>query len=260
MKIFCLLHIHSLSISSLQTKLVNCSTDSENFVRTKLHFRDEEEKHSLTGSKPESETDSMAEYGDTDPGRFTEDGSFIGTVSRSIFRVSDARYPAFKVVAVRGRCRSMHWGVLRVEKQPEARSTERRRRSEPLLPATSPFLPRIRRVGALGAATPPLLARSTASTPTMRRVCSGRGTSEGGTLLLVSDPARPVPDGEAPEEATEGNEEEEPMGRNASDGSESSFATAEQWGTRSSSAQYNSPDLSCNSEAEPLLPPIETDF
>ncbi|PIO64942.1 fibronectin type III domain protein [Teladorsagia circumcincta] len=43
--------------------------------------RDDDEKRSLTGSKAESETDSMAEYGDTDPGRFTEDGSFIGTNS-----------------------------------------------------------------------------------------------------------------------------------------------------------------------------------
>ncbi|CAI4221844.1 unnamed protein product [Auanema sp. JU1783] len=41
-------------------------------------FRNDDEKRSLTGSKAESETDSMAEYGDTDPGRFTEDGSFIG--------------------------------------------------------------------------------------------------------------------------------------------------------------------------------------
>lgn len=40
--------------------------------------RQDDEKKSLTGSKAESETDSMAEYGDTDPGRFTEDGSFIG--------------------------------------------------------------------------------------------------------------------------------------------------------------------------------------
>uniref|UniRef100_A0A915AY17 Neuroglian n=1 Tax=Parascaris univalens TaxID=6257 RepID=A0A915AY17_PARUN len=39
---------------------------------------EDDEKRSLTGSKPESETDSMAEYGDSDPGRFTEDGSFIG--------------------------------------------------------------------------------------------------------------------------------------------------------------------------------------
>ncbi|KAK0428574.1 hypothetical protein QR680_010881 [Steinernema hermaphroditum] len=40
---------------------------------------EDDEKRSLTGqSKAESETDSMAEYGDTDPGRFTEDGSFIG--------------------------------------------------------------------------------------------------------------------------------------------------------------------------------------
>ncbi|VDN05863.1 unnamed protein product [Thelazia callipaeda] len=39
---------------------------------------EDDEKRSLTGSKMESETDSMAEYGDTDPGRFTEDGSFIG--------------------------------------------------------------------------------------------------------------------------------------------------------------------------------------
>ncbi|MFH4975053.1 hypothetical protein AB6A40_001762 [Gnathostoma spinigerum] len=39
---------------------------------------DDDEKRSLTGSKAESETDSMAEYGDSDPGRFTEDGSFIG--------------------------------------------------------------------------------------------------------------------------------------------------------------------------------------
>ncbi|VDK77723.1 unnamed protein product [Litomosoides sigmodontis] len=39
---------------------------------------EDDEKRSLTGSKAESETDSMAEYGDADPGRFTEDGSFIG--------------------------------------------------------------------------------------------------------------------------------------------------------------------------------------
>ncbi|GMS95971.1 hypothetical protein PENTCL1PPCAC_18146 [Pristionchus entomophagus] len=48
----------------------------------KQHFgeykNEDDEKRSLTGSKAESETDSMAEYGDTDPGRFTEDGSFIG--------------------------------------------------------------------------------------------------------------------------------------------------------------------------------------
>uniref|UniRef100_A0A0N4ZHN8 Neuroglian n=1 Tax=Parastrongyloides trichosuri TaxID=131310 RepID=A0A0N4ZHN8_PARTI len=38
-----------------------------------------EEGHSLAGhSQTGSETDSMAEYGDGDPGRFTEDGSFIG--------------------------------------------------------------------------------------------------------------------------------------------------------------------------------------
>uniref|UniRef100_A0A0K0D2D1 Fibronectin type-III domain-containing protein n=1 Tax=Angiostrongylus cantonensis TaxID=6313 RepID=A0A0K0D2D1_ANGCA len=41
-------------------------------------YKNDDEKRSLTGSKAESETDSMAEYGDTDPGRFTEDGSFIG--------------------------------------------------------------------------------------------------------------------------------------------------------------------------------------
>ncbi|KAI6181170.1 Neuroglian [Aphelenchoides besseyi] len=40
---------------------------------------DDDEQRSLTGSRTgESETDSMAEYGDGDPGRFTEDGSFIG--------------------------------------------------------------------------------------------------------------------------------------------------------------------------------------
>ncbi|KAH7725433.1 fibronectin type III domain protein [Aphelenchoides avenae] len=41
---------------------------------------EDEEKKSLTGHSRagESETDSMAEYGDGDPGRFTEDGSFIG--------------------------------------------------------------------------------------------------------------------------------------------------------------------------------------
>ncbi|VDP13355.1 unnamed protein product [Onchocerca flexuosa] len=39
---------------------------------------EDDEKRSLTGSKAESETDSMAEYADADPGRFTEDGSFIG--------------------------------------------------------------------------------------------------------------------------------------------------------------------------------------
>ncbi|GMT24778.1 hypothetical protein PFISCL1PPCAC_16075, partial [Pristionchus fissidentatus] len=48
----------------------------------KQHFgeykNEDDEKRSLTGSKADSETDSMAEYGDTDPGRFTEDGSFIG--------------------------------------------------------------------------------------------------------------------------------------------------------------------------------------
>lgn len=43
-------------------------------------YREDDEKRSLTGSKAESETDSMAEYGDTDPGQFTEDGSFIGKV------------------------------------------------------------------------------------------------------------------------------------------------------------------------------------
>lgn len=44
-----------------------------------LSCREDDEKRSLTGgSKAESETDSMAEYGDADPGRFTEDGSFIG--------------------------------------------------------------------------------------------------------------------------------------------------------------------------------------
>ncbi|PIO68097.1 hypothetical protein TELCIR_10133, partial [Teladorsagia circumcincta] len=51
-------------------------------ILAKQHFgeykNDDDEKRSLTGSKAESETDSMAEYGDTDPGRFTEDGSFIG--------------------------------------------------------------------------------------------------------------------------------------------------------------------------------------
>ncbi|VDN19742.1 unnamed protein product [Gongylonema pulchrum] len=41
-------------------------------------YPEDDEKRSLTGSKA-SETDSMEEYGDTDPGRFTEDGSFIGT-------------------------------------------------------------------------------------------------------------------------------------------------------------------------------------
>uniref|UniRef100_A0AC34QKD9 Neuroglian n=1 Tax=Panagrolaimus sp. JU765 TaxID=591449 RepID=A0AC34QKD9_9BILA len=41
--------------------------------------REDDEKKSLTGhSRGDSETDSMAEYGDGDPGRFTEDGSFIG--------------------------------------------------------------------------------------------------------------------------------------------------------------------------------------
>jgi flagellar biosynthesis/type III secretory pathway M-ring protein FliF/YscJ len=39
----------------------------------------EEEKRSLTGeSKPESETDSLAQYGDMEAGNFGEDGSFIG--------------------------------------------------------------------------------------------------------------------------------------------------------------------------------------
>uniref|UniRef100_A0A183I989 Bravo_FIGEY domain-containing protein n=1 Tax=Soboliphyme baturini TaxID=241478 RepID=A0A183I989_9BILA len=39
----------------------------------------DEDKQSLTGrSKGESENDSMAEYGDGETGRFTEDGSFIG--------------------------------------------------------------------------------------------------------------------------------------------------------------------------------------
>ncbi|VDM24031.1 unnamed protein product [Toxocara canis] len=46
---------------------------------------EDDEKRSLTGSKPESETDSMAEYGDSDPGRFTEDGSFIGRLSHHLF-------------------------------------------------------------------------------------------------------------------------------------------------------------------------------
>ncbi|CAJ0929223.1 unnamed protein product, partial [Mesorhabditis belari] len=40
-------------------------------------YKDDDEKRSLTGSETKSETDSMAEYGD-DPGRFNEDGSFIG--------------------------------------------------------------------------------------------------------------------------------------------------------------------------------------
>ncbi|KAI1726468.1 fibronectin type III domain-containing protein [Ditylenchus destructor] len=41
---------------------------------------DDDEKKSLTGHSRagESETDSMAEFGEGDPGRFTEDGSFIG--------------------------------------------------------------------------------------------------------------------------------------------------------------------------------------
>lgn len=49
-------------------------------------FRDvDEEKRSLTAeSKPESETDSMAEYGDGETGRFTEDGSFIGKSSLAL--------------------------------------------------------------------------------------------------------------------------------------------------------------------------------
>lgn len=48
-------------------------------ILIKIIFSDDEEKKSLTGhSRGESETDSMAEYGDGDPGRFTEDGSFIG--------------------------------------------------------------------------------------------------------------------------------------------------------------------------------------
>ncbi|OUC49388.1 hypothetical protein D917_05441 [Trichinella nativa] len=38
-----------------------------------------DDRRSLAGgSKGESETDSMAEYGDGETGRFTEDGSFIG--------------------------------------------------------------------------------------------------------------------------------------------------------------------------------------
>lgn len=41
---------------------------------------EDDEKRSLTGHSRagESETDSMAEFGEGDPGRFTEDGSFIG--------------------------------------------------------------------------------------------------------------------------------------------------------------------------------------
>lgn len=41
----------------------------------------DEEKRSLTGaSVPESETDSMNDYADGETGKFTEDGSFIGTL------------------------------------------------------------------------------------------------------------------------------------------------------------------------------------
>ena len=42
------------------------------------HCRPAGERASLVSGKPESETDSMAEYGEGDAGRFTEDGSFIG--------------------------------------------------------------------------------------------------------------------------------------------------------------------------------------
>lgn len=43
-------------------------------------FSNDDEKKSLTGHSRagESETDSMAEFGEGDAGRFTEDGSFIG--------------------------------------------------------------------------------------------------------------------------------------------------------------------------------------
>lgn len=41
------------------------------------------ERASLASGKPESETDSMAEYGEGDAGRFTEDGSFIGAYTPS---------------------------------------------------------------------------------------------------------------------------------------------------------------------------------
>lgn len=37
------------------------------------------EDHKLPGG---SETDSMAEYGDVDPSKFNEDGSFIGNIYR----------------------------------------------------------------------------------------------------------------------------------------------------------------------------------
>lgn len=45
------------------------------------HPLDNKSRHSMSsGTKPgpESDTDSMAEYGDGETGRFTEDGSFIG--------------------------------------------------------------------------------------------------------------------------------------------------------------------------------------
>jgi hypothetical protein len=41
----------------------------------------DDEKKSLTSFRPESETDSMMEYGDGETGKFTEDGSFIGQYS-----------------------------------------------------------------------------------------------------------------------------------------------------------------------------------
>jgi neuronal cell adhesion protein len=56
---------------------------------------EDEEKKSLTGHSRagESETDSMAEYGDGDPGRFTEDGSFIGQYGLNKTLVTSSERP-----------------------------------------------------------------------------------------------------------------------------------------------------------------------
>jgi len=58
----------------------------------------DEDKRSFTAEsvKTASETDSMAEYGDGETGRFTEDGSFIGALV-FILVTSVAVHPAFQV-------------------------------------------------------------------------------------------------------------------------------------------------------------------
>lgn len=242
-------------------------------ISTVFHYRDDDEKGSLTGSKPESETDSMAEYGDTDPGRFTEDGSFIGTVSsRCNFLPSDQQLPAVKVVAVRGRCRAMHWGVLREHRLSEKRRRDRhRRRSEPLLPATSPFLPRVRLVGAIGAATPPLMPRSSASTPMLRRLGSRRFSSATATPLMQRDVERFLTDKQSAD-GKENDKDEEATNLDKGDGVESEATSGSVYvscddgrcstDTDSSEMTIASSSIGFrfDSLVEPLLPPTETDL